>query len=255
MNNSKKTQLAEELKNFLLKINESKNKESLRKQAYRLIDSITPEDFETAERKLQETGIPLRKIQQLSASFIMLGLLEREKFDLRNHLPDYHVLRKVMAEHDLMRCFLANLEELALGIQQCTQLKVTSAEFMRLSHIVEHLNSMEEHIGREDDVLFPVLKELGWSSLFEQIQNEHTYISMAINDLVKLIMAFEHMPLAAFKTRLLSTIRYLCPLLREHLFHEDHVLFPLAIFNVKDTDTWDRLRHICNQIDYCGIHL
>jgi len=250
-----KKQLAEELKDFLLKLGDSKNKESLRKQAYRLIDSISPKDFETAERKLQETGVPLGKIHQLSASFIMMGLLERDKYDLRNHLPDYHVLRKVMAEHDMLRCFLADLEDIGARIQQCTELRGTSIEFMRLSHIVEHLNSLEEHICREDDVLFPVLKEQGWSSLFTQIQSEHSYILMAVKDLVKLVMAFNQIPFETFRTRLLSTIRYLCPLLREHLFHEDRVLFPLAISSVRDNATWERLRHICNEIDYCGIHL
>jgi hemerythrin-like domain-containing protein len=182
-------------------------------------------------------------------------LLEREKFDLRNQLPDYHVLRKVMAEHDMLRCFLADLEDVGMQIQQSTALGTASIEFMRLSHIVEHLNSLDEHICREDDVLFPTLKEQGWASLFEQIQSEHTYIQMAVNDLVKLVMAFNQMPFVTFKTRLLSTIRYLCPLLREHLFHEDRVLFPLAIASVQDAATWERLRRICNEIDYCGIHL
>jgi iron-sulfur cluster repair protein YtfE (RIC family) len=114
---------------------------------------------------------------------------------------------------------------------------------------------MEEHISREDDVLFPALKEHGWESLFAQIQSEHTYIQIAIEDLVKLVMAFDKMPFSTFKTRLLPTVRYLCPLLREHLFHEDRVLFPLAVATADSPQLWERLRQVCNEIDYCGIHL
>lgn len=254
MNKHENESLAEELANFLMKLSESKNKGSLRKEANRLIRSVTPKDFTGAENNLIRSGITPEKIQQLSTSFIMMGLLEKEKCDLRSQLPDYHVLRKVMAEHDMLRCFLADLEDVAEQIHQTASLKPTSAEFMRLAHIVEHLNSLDEHIGREDDVLFPVLQEHGWKSLFAQIEGEHTYIQMAVGDLVKLVLAFEKMPFATFKNRLMSTVRYLCPLLREHLFHEDRVLFPLAISLVSNNTVWERLRHICNEIDYCGIH-
>ena len=255
MNKHSNESLAEELTNFLLKLAESKDKTILQKQANRLIESITPKDFAHAEDNLIRNGIPPQKIHQLSTAFIMMGLLEKEKSDLRSHLPDYHILRKVMAEHDMLRCFLADLEGIAEQIYQASHLKPTSSEFMRLTHIVEHLNSLEEHIGREDDVLFPALQEHGWKSLFSQIEGEHAYIQMAVDDLVKLVVAFEKMPFRTFKNRLVSTVRYLCPLLREHLFHEDRVLFPLAVSLVNNDMLWERLRHICNEIDYCGIHL
>ena len=242
MNKNKNASLAEELTNFLIKLSETKNKNLLRKEATNLIESVTPKDFASAEDNLMRIGVTPEKIQELSATFIMMGLLEREKSDLRSHLPDYHILRKVMAEHDMLRCFLADLEDVAEQIHQASHLKATSSEFMRLAHITEHLNSLDEHIGREDDVLFPALRNRGWESLFSQIEGEHTYIQMAVNDLVKLVLAFEKMPLGNFKNRLMSTVRYLCPLMREHLFQEDRVVFPLAVSLVGDGELWDGCR-------------
>lgn len=255
MNEHGNENLAEELTGFLIKLSKGRDKSGLRKQADRLIDSVSPLDFARAEHNLMQNGIPPRRIQQLSTSFIMMGLAEREKSDLRLRLPDYHILRKVMAEHEMLRCFLADLEEVAERIYHTSHLSPTSGELMQLSHIAEHLNSLEEHIGREDDVLFPALKERGWKSLFCRIESEHTYIQMAVDDLLKLIMVFEKMPFSNFKTKLMSTVRYLCPLLREHLFHEDRVLFPLAVSTMDDEKLWQRLRRICNEIGYCGIHL
>ena len=255
MNKHGNKNLAEELTSFLIELSDCKNKEALRKQANQLIDSVSPLDFERAESNLMKNGIPPRKIQQLSTLFIMMGLAEKEKSDLRQRLPDYHILRKVMAEHEMIRCFLADLEEVAQRICHASHLTPTSSELMQLSHIAEHLNSLEEHIGREDDVLFPALKERGWKSLFCRIESEHAYIQMAVDDLIKLIMVFEKMPFNNFKTKLISTVRYLCPLLREHLFHEDRVLFPLAVSTMDDEKLWERLRHMCNEIGYCGIHL
>ena len=255
MNKHGNKNLAEELTSFLIELSDSKNKETLGKQANRLIGSVSPLDFERAESNLMQGGVPPQKIQQLSTLFIMMGLAEREKSDLHRHLPDYHILRKVMAEHEMLRCFLADLEEVAERISHASHLTSASVELMQLSHITEHLNSLDEHIGREDDVLFPALKERGWKSLFCRIESEHTYIQMAVDDLIKLIMVFEKMPFCNFKTKLMSTVRYLCPLLREHLFHEDRVLFPLAVSTIDDEALWERLRHTCNEIGYCGIHL
>jgi DUF438 domain-containing protein len=255
MNKHENKNLAEELTSFLIELSDSKDKEVLRKQANRLIDSVSPMDVARAESNLMRNGIPPRKIQQMSTLFIMLGLAEKEKSDLRRRLPDYHILRKVMAEHEMLRCFLADLEAVAERIGHASHLTPTSCEMMQLSHIAEHLNSLEEHIGREDDVLFPALKEHGWKSLFHRFETEHAYIQMAVNDLIKLIMVFEKMPFDNFKTKLMSTVRYLCPLLREHLFHEDRVLFPLAISTMDDEKLWERLRQVCNEIGYCGIHL
>ena len=255
MDKCKNNGLAEELTGFLMKLNEGKSDSRIREEANRLIAHITPKDIARAEQRLARNGFPVKKIQQLSAAFVLMGVLEGSEDSLRSRLGPNHILRKVMAEHEMMRCFLADLEDVALQIQQAERLGPASREFMRLAHIVEHLNSLEEHMDREDDVLFPALKKLGWKSLFEHIESEHIHILMSINDLVKLVMAFDKMPFGTFKTRLMSTVRYLCPLMREHLYREDRALFPLAVSMVSDDKVWDRLRKICNEIDYCGIHL
>ncbi|MCE5184834.1 MAG: DUF438 domain-containing protein [Planctomycetaceae bacterium] len=250
-----KSGLAEELTGFLVKLSEGKNKAGLRKQANRLIAAITPDDIESAERTLIMNGYTVKKIQQLSAAFVLMGVLGGDDAGLRSRLPEQHILRKIMAEHEMIRCFLADLEDVAGSIEKSEQMNASSCEIMRLHHIAEHLHALDEHLDREDDIIYPALKEKGWKSLFSRIESEHVYIQMSINDLVKLAMSFGKMPFPTFKARLLSSVRYLCPLLREHLFHEDRVLFPLAFTMVENNSVWDRLRQICNEIDYCGIHL
>lgn len=255
MEKCKSHNLAEQLTGFLMKLNEGKNDRRLRQEANRLITHITPGDITRAEQRLARNGLSTKKIQQLSATFVLMGVLEGNEESLRARLSSNHILRRVMAEHEIMQCFLADLEEVAAHINQLERLGPFSYEFRRLTHIIEHLNSHQEHIAREDDVLFPALKKYGWTSLFEHIESEHIHIQMSINDLVKLIIVFDKMPFGTFKKRLMSTVRYLCPLMREHLFHEDRALFPLAISMIDDDKVWENLRRICDEIDYCGIHL
>ena len=255
MGKCKDNRLVGELTDFLLKLDNTKKSQGLRKQANRLLAEISPDDITRAEQELAKSGLSLKKIHQLSASFLLMGEMDKNGTDLRKRLPATHILRKIMAEHEMAQCFIADLEEIAMHIQQKDHLRSTSGEFMRLAHVVEHLNALEEHMDREDDVLFPILKKQGWQSLFDQIEHEHTYIQMSIHDLIKLIMAFDKMPFKNFKTRLMANVRYLCPLLREHLEREDRAIFPMAVSMINDEETWKKLRRICNEIDYCGIHL
>jgi DUF438 domain-containing protein len=255
MEKCKQNSLAEELTGFLMKLNKGRSNEDLQKEASRLLSSIGPSDFTNAQRRLARNGLPVKRIQQLCETFIRMGVLEPSETDLRTRLPAGHILRKIMAEHEMTQCFIADLEEIAAQIRIKDTMSATSSEFMRLAHIVEHLNALAEHTDREDDVLFPVLREQGWDTLFTHIEHEHTYIHMSINDLVKLITAFEKMPFSHFKTRLMATVNYLCPLLRDHLIREDRAMFPLAVSMIRDAKVWDKLRQVCNEIDYCGIHL
>jgi DUF438 domain-containing protein len=247
--------IAEELTGLLLKLSEGKNDTHTRKQANRLISQIGPNDIAHAERRLLENGLSLKKVQQLSAAFVLMGALDGNDNDLRHRLADSHILRKAMAEHELIRCFLAELEEVNDQIQRLEKFTSASSEIMELSHIAEHLNAMQEHVDREDDVLFPALKEFGWESLFGRIQNDHTYLKMAVKDMVKLTITFEKMPPSTFKARLANTVHYLCPMMREHLFHEDKVLFPLAVAMIEDEKIWQKLKSVCRDIGYCGVHL
>ncbi len=110
------------------------------------------------------------------------------------------------------------------------------------------------NVAREDDVLFRT-ERVRWGSLFGRIQNDHTYLKMAVKDLVKLTITFEKMPPSTFKARLANTVHYLCPMMREHLFHEDKVLFPLAVAMIEDEKIWQKLKSVCRDIGYCGVHL
>lgn len=247
--------IADELTDFLLKLKQQRDRTKLSKEAGELIFRMTPRDIALAEKRLFQNGLTPREIHRLSATFIMLGLLDADVSDLRSRLQDHHILRKVMAEHEMTRCFIADLETVADQIAAAKTLSPASGEVMRLAHIVEHLNSLEEHMDRENDVLFPALREYGWESMFAQVETEHTYIKMSIEDIVKLVMAMGKMPLENFKTRLLSTVHYLCPLMRDHMLHEDQILFPLAVAMLPNDEVWTRLRNICNEIGYCGVHL
>ncbi|MBM4102451.1 MAG: DUF438 domain-containing protein [Planctomycetes bacterium] len=255
MNRPTKKGIAEELEGLLLRINDGKPTADIRKQANHLISAITPRDIAQVEDRLIQSGLSAQRVQQLSAAFILMGLMEGSKSNLRERLTERHVLKKVLAEHDMLRCFISDLEDVTLRIVQSDFLNDTSGEIRRLSHITEHIYAMEEHIDRENDVIFPALRSHGWDSLCRSAESDHVYIRSAIEELVKLVGSFGEVSFGVFKCKLLSIVKTLCPVLKEHLFYEDHILYPVAVTMIENPPFWDKIHQVCDEIDYCGIHL
>jgi DUF438 domain-containing protein len=116
------------------------------------------------------------------------------------------------------------------------------------------MDAMSEHINREEDIIFFYLRKQGWSSLCKAVKNEHVYLKIAVNDLVRLLGTFRNDSLADFKAKLLSLTKYLSTSVREHIFQEEAIIFPIALNIIKDQNVWDHIKTVCEEIDYCGIH-
>ena len=255
MDKAPKGKKAQVLTRLLKRINSGADPRLLKRDAHNLLPSVNPRDIATAEQNLIDDGFSARVVQQLSAAFVLMGILEDKKTSIKNNLSSHHILRKIIAEHDLLRCFISDLEDLTETIQQMETLTDASCEFRRLCHIIEHLDAMDEHFEEEEDVIFPFLKKYGWTSLCRSARSDHVYIRIAIGDLVRLIGTFESKKLKEFKIRLNSATSYLCPALTEHMFQEDNILYPIALEVISDNRIWEKMKALCDEIGYCGVHV
>jgi len=255
MGKTLKNNTALALTRLLRRINQGIDPKDLRRQASQLISKVTSNDIAKAEQSLISNGFTAQLAGELSSIFVLLGILEQQGNTTKEKIPENHILRKIAAEHELMRCFLADFRELVDSISQLDALSDASTEFMKLSHIVEHFNAMEEHIEREEDVIFPFMKKHGWESLCRSSCNDHVYIKIAINDLVRLIGGYDKDKFKDFKVRIASVCKYLCSTLSEHMFQEDYILYPIAMKVIDNEDVWKRIKHVCEEIGYCGVHL
>jgi DUF438 domain-containing protein len=255
MGKTRETINTQELARLFERISKGEDPKLLRKEATRLMNNVAPSDITLAEQNLIEHGYPAHLVQQLSAAFMLMGIIEEQGVNLKNRLEPNHVLRLVIAEHDLLRCFISDLEDTAKDIHEKNKLTDTCSEFRRLCHIIEHLDSMDEHIEREEDVIFPYLKKRGWASLCNAARDDHIYIRIAIRDMIELVSTFKPKNQKEFKVRLNSITKYLCPILREHITQEDNILYPIALQVIKDKKVWDNIKGVCDDIGYCGIHM
>ena len=232
------------------RINLGEDLKLLRSEASQLAKNIDPNDIASAEQTLINEGYPCRVVQQLSATFVLIGLHKRRQNNLESKLPDDHILRKIMTEHDLVRCYLADLNSVAVTIQCLNCLTDVSTEFRNLCQIIRHLSVMTEHIEREEYIIFPCLTKLGWMGLCQTAQTEHAKIKIDIENLVTLITSFNEIRLEDFKALLITIVQRLSPIMLEHLSYEDDLLCPISLVVIDNVKAWKSIKALCDDIGY-----
>ena len=234
------------------RINLGEDPKLLRSEASQLAKNVDPTDIAGAEQTLIDEGYSCRVVQKLSATFVLMGLYRGEDDNSGNKLPDDHILRKIIAEHELTRCFLADLNNTTKDIQCLDSLTDVNSEFRNLANILGHLRVMKEHIEREEDVIFPYLRKLGWEGLCRAAQTEHAAIRTDIDNLVVLITSFNEIRFADFKGWLITIVQRLSPIMLEHLSYEENLLWPISLVVIDDLKVWDSIKALCDEIGYCG---
>jgi len=246
---------AQTVTHLLKRIYQGEDLQPLRKEASQFIMNVGPKDIAAAKQNLINDGYSAQVVQQLSATFMLMGIPQQRSDNPKTRLPANHLLRMVMVEHDLIRCFLADLNDVVEDILHLNHLTDVNSEFRKLAHITRHLNVTKEHIEREEDVIFPFLRKRSWMNSCLAIQNDHVSIRTEIDKLVRLIVSFNKIGLEEFKARLTTITRCLSQIMLEHLFQEDEILYPIALGIIDDAKIWEKMKAVCDEIGYCGLHL
>ncbi len=240
---------------LLKRIYRGEDPKLLREEAERFITDVHPEDIAAAKQNLINDGYSAQVVQHLSATFMLMGIPEGRNGNWGTLLPANHLLRLVIVEHDLIRCFLADLNDVVGAIQQMDHLTDVSSEFRKLAHITGHLSVMKEHIEREEDVIFPYLERHSWMGCCLTIQDDHIGIRAEIDNLVALTVSFDKIGVEQVKARLTTFTLNLSQIVMVHLFQEDEILYPIALGIVGDARVWERMKAVCDEIGYCGVHI
>ncbi len=244
---------AEAVTVLLRRIGEGEDPRQLSTEAGRLIKDVNPQDIAAAEEKLIATGLSARMVRQLSAAFVFIGMHAEHRHP-DDCLPAGHILRKVTAEHDVIRCMISDLQEVTTDIQSLVEITDTSSEFRRLAHITAHLDKVREHIEREEYVIFPYIREYGWAGLCRAAQCDHIVIANEIDNLARLTALINEAPPERFKCWLTAVTERLSAKMLEHICYEDEILNPIAVAVIDDTAVWERIKALCDEIGYCGMH-
>lgn len=241
---------ARKLADILERVRSGEDPTKVRQQARQLLSTLRLSDISKAHKYLVGTGISLDQLRSLVYAFA--SILGDQFALLRANLAADHPVRRILAEHEMYECFLADLEVVNIMIQDAEEINELSSEFRRLQHITEHLQAIDVHNQREDDLVFPVLENYPCKSICLVLGKAHWRIKNMVGNLTMAVNNFRQFEESQFKMQISALTSAIVPILREHIFQEDNILYPVAIDVIKDDRVWWRIKQLSDEMGYCG---
>jgi DUF438 domain-containing protein len=167
-------------------------------------------------------------------------------------LPPNHLVRKILSEHQMFLCILADLEDVAREIGRGNYVSVAGTEFRKLTQIARHIVSNFDHVHLEDELIFPELVRRGYIGTPSILTTEHLTLTLSAENLMKLVILAENDIIEPEKLR--SNLDEFASTIittgREHILNEDKILYPIAVQLIEDPKEWQRIRALCDEVGY-----
>src|SRR4030042_89347 len=229
---------ARKLADILGGVRDGQDPAKIREESRQLLSTLRLSDISKAHKYLLGSGISLEQLRTLVYAFA--SILGDQFALLRANLSPNHPIRRVIAEHEMVECFLADLSEANLELQETESLTELSSEFRNLAHIAGHLQALDVHDQREDDLIFPVLEKYPCRTICAVLQRAHGRIKNMVGNLTMTVNNFKHFEPEQFKIQVNAISCALVPIVREHIFQEDNILYPVALDIITDDNVWRR---------------
>jgi len=126
-----------------------------------------------------------------------------------------------------------------------------SALMETLKLIAEHLIEAEAHHQREEQVLFPALEKKGITGPPRIMVLEHEELRRYKHELRELTEKAGELGFDEFRERLSTSAHAVIHVLRDHIFKENHILYPTAVKVIESEAAWREMKTRCNEIGYC----
>ena len=200
------------------------------------------------ELELAKKGISIDDLRKICGRKIEAS---QRNNSLRDSLPPSHVLRIVYAEHDLLLYFLYDLMNLVICLYKSKGWTASRKEIEKIVHITGHLCHMDAHQTREEQIIGPQLAVYGCADLPKLIFGEHKRLHKHRVEVKKYVDKVEDMDFEKWLKHFGDAVQTFVPATREHIYKEEHILYPEAIRLIEDPHVWDQMRDTCDDIGLC----
>jgi len=236
------------IKTLIKQLDEGKNPQEVKKKFQEMLKNVSPTEIAQIEQELVNEGMPQEELRRLCDVHLAIfrESLDKEKVEVEVDHPIY----VFMEEHKII---LRHLEEMKGIIQEVEAAKgfaEVREELHKLKHIAEHLMEVEKHNVREENVLFPYLQKHGITEPPAIMWAEHNELKDKKKQLLKLLETSEKTTFQAFVKQLTAIGAYLSEELSNHIYKENHILYPVALRTIQDHE-WKEIREQCDELGYC----
>ena len=169
----------------------------------------------------------------------------------KENLKTGHPIHTLIAEHEIILGFLDKLEEMNKSIQEEKSYDNQNKKFSQLTNLVKHLIEAEPHHKREEEVLFPEMEQHGVFGPPEMMRLEHAELRKSKEKLKEISQSFNEENFFALKEGFSKTSKFIVAFLRDHIFKENNILYPMALEVITQGDVWQKMKREGDKIGYC----
>ncbi|MCR1899609.1 DUF438 domain-containing protein [Irregularibacter muris] len=240
----------EKLTTVLERLNTEGVTEELRKEALDIVSNIDPIELSIAEQKLIEGGMDPQNLRHLCD--VHMEVLKDELESMKTKIEPGHVIDTLIIEHEKIKEFLTELEEINFKIQKMQSKDEDSEIFKKLLEVAEQILDAENHHKREEDVLFPEMEKRNITGPTRIMRMEHDDLRNRKKVLKDAAENVETMDFELFQSTVDETAKYIIFNLRDHIYKENYILYPTAIDAIQEKELWKDMKNRCDQVGYCG---
>jgi len=166
-------------------------------------------------------------------------------------LPEGHVIRTLMEEHQVILKFCIALEELTKDLLKINSLDKAQEIIANMQYISGHLLRTERHHIREEHTFIRRLVSFAEFEPSLEIRRQHDKLGVQKRTLERTIYSVYTTPFEDFKKDIKKASYKLVQSLKNHVDIEDNVLYPQAVKLITDDERWNKMKEEADNIGYC----
>lgn len=168
-----------------------------------------------------------------------------------NSLPDEHVIRTLMEEHQVILQFCVALEELTKDLLKLNSLDKAGEVISNMQYISGHLLRTERHHIREEHTFIRRLVAIAEFEPSLEIRRQHDDLGVQKRALERTLYGIYTTPFDNFKDDIKKVSSKLVESLKNHVDIEDNVLYPQAVKLIGNDGRWLKMKEEADKIGYC----
>lgn len=215
-----------------------------KRQFAELVQDVDAKEIAAMEQRLIAEGMPETEVKRLCDVHVQVFRESIQSKDTPS-TPEGHPVHTFMVENRALEKLLGRLDEVVKKIGSPPSAETYGQYAVNLAKILESLAKINLHYLRKENQLFPILEKHGITG--------PSQVMWSLDDDIR-TMVKKCASLHADRTlaALLPQIEETAQALRDMVYKEEHILFPMALETLTPPE-WDQVRHGEAEIGFAWI--
>ena len=204
------------------------------KQRFReLIKEVDPSEIAKMEQSLIDEGMPETEVKRLCDVHVAVFQESLDKHEIPR-VPAGHPIHTLLEENRAAEAIMDEIEHLLTTIESSSDEDIYAGYVERLQSLVGKLADINLHYLKKENQLFPLMEARGMSGPPQVMWAIHDDIRAMIKDSIQRYAETAVSEAVAVTRQLVAAIR-------DMIYKEDHVLFPMTLDIFTDSD-WNKVK-------------